>query len=81
MFSIKQSHGAVDKNVVYMFFPKKMEFMLSFTNAKEVILVSVTGMLSLTVMLWRRMMVPRILAETLLSTKVTPICRVVWFKK
>lgn len=51
MFSIKQSHGAVDKNVVYMFFPKKMEFMLSFPNAKEVILVSVTGMLSLTVML------------------------------
>lgn len=35
MFSIKQSHGAVDKNVVYMFFRKDGVYVLKFYKRKE----------------------------------------------
>lgn len=59
MYSIKQSHGAVEKKMLSTCFLKKMRkkeksrFMFEVYKHKgaDVILVSVTGMFSLTVML------------------------------
>lgn len=82
MFSIKQSHGAVDKNVVYMFFPKKMEFMFwSFTKRKE----GYFGICDRHVESYCDVVTTDDGTDDSSRDapihKVTPICRVVWYKK